>query len=189
MTPLFEKCISLMDEYKMPEHIRAHSFLVARIAHLIARDLADAGLELSVQHVTAAALLHDIGKTLSLESGGDHSEIGRQICVHHQLHQVADTVGEHVRLRSWDPQGTYSEKEIVYYADKRVNHDRIVSLDERLFYILTRYGKNRPAMCQAIRRNFERCRVIEKKLFTKLDFTPEALTERVRNERSPFCEY
>ena len=34
------------------------------------------------------------------------------------------------------------EREIVFYADKRVMHDRIVSLDERVADLVRRYGIN-----------------------------------------------
>jgi uncharacterized protein len=40
------------------------------------------------------------------------------------------------------PDGRLEEREIVFYADKRVMHDRIVSLDERIDDLVDRYGIN-----------------------------------------------
>ena len=71
------------------------------------------------------------------------------------LSEIADIVGEHVRLKNYELNGSYSEKEIVFYSDKRVNHDRIVSLEDRLAYILERYGKDNEERCRAIKTNFE----------------------------------
>ena len=182
MIPSIRTCFELMDRYQMLENIKAHSVVVARITHLIARCLFDAGQTISVEKATAGALLHDIGKTSSLKSGGDHAEIGRQICLKNHLDEIADMVGEHVRLRDYDLNGHYSEREILFYADKRVNHDRIVDLEERLAYILERYGRGRERLSHAIIGNFELCRKVEIKLFRKLDFSPGSLYHFAEDE-------
>jgi hypothetical protein len=72
-------------------------------------------------------------------------------------------------------QGIFLAKEIVYYADKRVRHDTVVSLDERLAYIMERYGNNDPERHQRIQENFHRCRILEQYLFAYLDFSTEGL--------------
>ncbi len=160
----------------MLENIRAHSLMVARIAHLIARKLNQNGMAISIPLVTSGALLHDIGKTLAIERGGDHTLIGATICTDHWMPEVAEIVAEHVRLKSYSPNGKILEKEIVYYSDKRVNHDKIVTVDERLKYILDRYGiKDGIDIRDAIRKNFKRCKQVEKKLFHHLDFGPDDL--------------
>ena len=164
-----------MDKHRMLGNIKAHSIVVTKVAHLITVGLRDAGLDISIEKVVAGALLHDIGKTPSLGTGRDHSEIGKRICLENHLYEIADIVGEHVRLKNYNLNGEYSEKEVVYYSDKRVNHDGIVALKDRLAYILARYGKNREGLCRAIRMNFELCKRVEKKLFKKLTFSPESL--------------
>ena len=182
MTRSLKTCLQLMDEYDMLENIRVHSFVVARVAHLIARGLRRAGVQVSIGLVTTGALMHDIGKTPSLENGLDHSEIGRQICIDNHLFEVADIVGEHVRLKDYHLDGEYCEKEIVYYADKRVNHDRIVSLEERQAYILERYAGGQERLRSRIRDNFQLCARVEKKLFKKLGFSPESVPRLASNE-------
>jgi putative nucleotidyltransferase with HDIG domain len=166
-----------MDDYRMLEHIKAHSVVVTRVARLLVRSLNEAGLALAEDKTVAAALLHDIGKTASLESGQDHSELGKRICLRHGFHEIAEMVGEHVRLNHYDLMAPPMEKEIVYYADKRVNHDVIVSLEERLEYILERYGGNQDWIRRRIHQNFEQCRRIEEKLFSGLNFGPETVAE------------
>ena len=76
-------------------------------------------------------------------------------------------------------QGIFQAQEIVYYADKRVRHDAVVTLDERLEYILERYGKNDERIHEQIRNNFSRCGQLEKILFSFLDFPPEEVEKQV----------
>ena len=182
MIPSIETCFQLMERYQMLDNIKAHSVMVAKAARLIARGLKDAGLEISVLKATAGALMHDIGKTASLKSGKDHAELGRQICLDNHLDEIADIVGDHVRMKSYNLNGSYSEKEVVFYADKRVNHDKIVFLEERLTYILDRYGRNQEDLCRQIRKNFKLCGQVEKKLFSKLNFSSNALSKLVEDE-------
>lgn len=187
MIPSIQVCFRLMEDYKMLEHIKAHSVVVAAVARAIAADLKGAGMPLSIRKATAGALMHDIGKTASLESGEDHAELGRRICVANELYEISDIVAEHVVLKNYSPEGALTEKEVVYYADKRVNHDRIVDLKERLAYILTRYGGSREPLCLRIRKNFEVCRQVEKKLFERLGFTPDALPRVVERTTAPIA--
>jgi hypothetical protein len=63
-----------------------------------------------------------------------------------------------------------------------VNHDKIVSLEERLKYLITRYAKGQKLLIDAIKMNFEICRKVEKKLFSELDFPPESLPRLARSE-------
>ena len=182
MIPSIEMCFHLMDKYQMLENIKAHSIVVTKVAHLIARGLRDAGLDISLKKTTAGALLHDIGKTDSLYSGENHSEIGQQICLQNHFYEIADIVREHVILKDYNLSDNYSEKEIVYYSDKRVNHDKIVTLEERLNYILGRYGRNQERLHQLITKNFELCKKVEEKLFSKLDFSHESLAHLVKHE-------
>jgi putative nucleotidyltransferase with HDIG domain len=171
-----------MEKYNMLSNIKLHSIVVAKVSHLIASGLRHAGIEISIEKVVAGALLHDIGKTISLDTSNDHAKIGSEICRENNFHEVADIVAEHVVLKDYSVDGDYSEKEIVYYGDKRVNHDRIVSLDERENYILERYGRNIEELRNRIKANFLLCREVENKLFKKLDFDAETLPRLALNE-------
>ena len=140
--PGVNECLDLMEQYHMLPNIKDHSIIVARVAEIITNGLIAAGHKLSMDRVIAGALLHDIGKTACLDNNDDHAAKGVKICLAHNLDPIADIVGEHVILRNYSPGNNFTEKEIVYYADKRVNHDQVVSLEERLTYILDRYGMN-----------------------------------------------
>jgi putative nucleotidyltransferase with HDIG domain len=176
MIPSVEECFRLMKRHEMLDNIKAHSIVVEKIAIIIARGLRDAGVDLSLEKVTAGALMHDIGKTICFQTGGDHAAVGEEICLQHGLEEIADIVGEHVRLKSYAADQAISEKEIVYYADKRVNHDEVVGLEERLEYLFIRYGNNEEYRLQLIKDNIDLCKEVEIKLFTELKFGPEELS-------------
>jgi uncharacterized protein len=159
----------------MLHNIRAHSIMVQKIATLLAMWLREAGENLHIEVVTAGALMHDIGKSLCLHSKEDHAAKGVEICLENHLEEIAGIVGEHIRLKNFGKTEPISEREVVYYADKRVNHDSIVSLNERLDYLLAQYGRNEEWICEKIRDNFRQCREVERKLFRRLPFVPEAL--------------
>ncbi|MEW6518495.1 MAG: HD domain-containing protein [Thermodesulfobacteriota bacterium] len=178
--PTVESCLQLMDDYRMLDNIRAHSRVVARVAELITRGLAqkNGAAELNIDLVISASLLHDIAKTQCLENRCDHARVGGEICREHGFVEIAAIVEEHVLIKS-NGSGLITEKEIVYYADKRVNHDQVVSLADRLAYILERYGRNNAVRHGLIQQNFAKCLTVEKLIFAGLDFHPEQLAARL----------
>ncbi|MDA8165455.1 MAG: HD domain-containing protein [Desulfobacteraceae bacterium] len=188
MVPTVAQCFELMDEYRMLPNIRMHSLVVARVTECLVRSLQQLGHEISLEIAVAGALLHDIAKTQCLESAANHAREGWKICTRHRLDEIADIVGEHIRLAGGMAPEGYTEKEIVFYADKRVNHERIVSLDERLAYILDRYGRDNQARRRAILDNFEQCRQVEAKVFDPLDFGPDELGSHTHGLVSVFPE-
>lgn len=169
-----------MDLYGMLDHIRDHSMMVEKIAHIIALGLRESGLPLSIRLVGAGALMHDIGKTPCLNTAKDHAAKGKEICLQNHLDEIAEIVSEHVTLRQYHPNADITEKEVVYYADKRVKHDQVVSLEERRTYIIERYAKGNEELLLLIERNFDICREIEKRIFSRLDFEPGQLAEMVK---------
>ncbi len=168
-----------MDKYGMLGNIRAHSIMVEKVATIIAQGVKRAGYNISMEKVTAGALMHDIGKTICLNSNSDHAEVGRKICIQNNFGEIAEIVGEHIRLKKFESDNSLSEKEIIYYADKRVNHDKIVSIEERLEYLLERYAKGRGDLKRLIMLNFDQCRKVEEKIFSRLDFEAEDLNEMI----------
>ena len=177
MIPRPTDCIALMSQYEMLDNIRDHSLLVARIAEFISLGLKKKGFNLNIDLVVSGALLHDIGKTACLHNGQNHALLGADICQQHGFHELTVLVAQHVILPDDLPPGPDDARQIVYYADKRVNHDQIASLDERLVYILDRYGQNDANRCRAIQDNFNRSFAIEKMIFSHLAHAPEDLAE------------
>lgn len=176
----------------MLDNIRAHSTMVARVAHVLLQGLADSSNPphpLSKKLVLAGALLHDIAKTPCLKNHCDHAKHGRDICLELGYPEVAEVVREHVILMDFSliryDKGNFLAKEIVYYADKRVRHDEIVSLEERLEYILENYGNNDPKRHSLIKKNFDQCLLLENFLFSALKITTSDIKKAVLT--SPIC--
>jgi putative nucleotidyltransferase with HDIG domain len=182
--PSISDCLALMDRYNMLPNIKDHSIVVARVAELITDGLINAGLQLSMDKVIGGSLLHDIGKTACLDNNDDHAAKGVEICQAHDFDTVTDIIAEHVILKNYSTAHTFTEKEIVYYADKRVNHDQVVSLEKRLAYILERYGLNNVVRCEAIRKNYALCRDLETRMFSLLDFEPDEITDLLATRKS-----
>lgn len=179
MIPDLVGCQQLMDEYRMLANIKDHSIVVARIAEFLVGSLAETGREIPLDLAISGALLHDIAKTMCLNNNGNHAAMGMEICLRHGFDDIAAIVDEHVILKSAFPDQDLSATEVVYYADKRVNHDRIVSLADRLDYILGRYGLGDPGRCHAIKKNFHRCLLIEEEIFANLSIEPSELAVEV----------
>lgn len=182
-----------MDEYAMLDNIRDHSLMVARVAWVLLQRLADSPKANSTvpseNLVLAGALLHDIAKTPCLKSSCDHARHGRDICLELGYPEVAEVVREHVILTEFSitryDNGHFLAKELVYYADKRVRHDEIVSLEERLEYILENYGNNDPTRYSLIRKNFAKCLQLESCLFSATEIEAYDIQEAVDCNNHP----
>lgn len=180
--PGLAECIRLTYKYGMLDNIRWHSLVVARLAvnlHAGLLAMQPGRVQGDMGLVMAGALLHDIAKTPCLAGNCHHAELGAEICLAEGFPEVAYIVGQHVRLDPFDEagyeDGYFGPRELVHYADKRVRHHSIVSLDERLDYVLQRYGEHDAARCRSLEKHFGQCRLLERLLFRWLPFPPEAL--------------
>jgi uncharacterized protein len=182
LIPSIDRCLSLMDEFAMLDNIRVHSIMVAQVADTLLsgmtpETLGDAPPPRDL--VISGALLHDIAKTQCIKDHCDHSKVGNAICIELGYPEIGEIVQEHVILTNFPVErykkGIFLAKEIVHYADKRVLHDEVVSLDMRLSYIIERYGDNDPSRHALIRRNFSRCQELEQFLFAHIRYTPDEL--------------
>jgi hypothetical protein len=88
--------------------------------------------------------------------------------------KVGDVVAQHIWLHPEGDPSTVSEVEIVNYADKRVMHDRVVSLEERFRDLKERYGRNQSAF-DYLERLEKEINGIENKIFLILQIDPNTL--------------
>jgi putative nucleotidyltransferase with HDIG domain len=149
--PTIEECCGLMKRFEMLPNIVAHSEQVTRVARAILDHLKE-GSGINRDAVIAACLLHDITKTRSFQTKEPHDVSGGQLLAELGFPSLGKMVEEHVILKDFQPGGKLQEKEIVNYADKRVMHDRIVTLEERVTDLLDRYGTT-DEMIELINRN------------------------------------
>lgn len=168
----------------MLPNIREHSFRVMEVASFLGEALVEAGFDLFLPLVTAGALLHDLGKTQCLGTLTNHAELGAGILEELGYPYVAQVVREHVHLHH-DISDTrpLREAELVNYADKRVLHETVVTLEERFADLKVRYGRTPEALAR-IQVTEVRARALEEKLFAPLQLSPLDLL-RVNGEKFP----
>lgn len=165
-----KRCLELWDKYKMLPNIRSHSLLVANIATALAERAVELGFATDVAATRAAGLLHDIAKTWSLEHGGSHAILGASWTVQETRHYgIAQGVILHVHWPWQLPEGSgiCCLPIFIIYADKRVRHDKCVTLEQRFDDLIVRYGKTEEIRAN-IRKSLQQAEQIEAALSREL---------------------
>ncbi|MEA3240833.1 MAG: HD domain-containing protein [Pseudomonadota bacterium] len=179
MIPDLETSFSLLRERSVPVHIVGHSVAVAKISLILGEALNDIGRQQNMALLVAAGVLHDIAKFATLKTGEDHAQVGADWLDEKGLKPVAWVVRHHVRLQL-DLLQPVDEKELVFYADKRVQHEKIVTLLQRFIDLQDRYGKN-----EVVLGLLEEMKTttfgLESKIFTGLSWLPEEMESQVES--------
>jgi len=140
------ECLRLLDEWRVPAHIRRHSVAVAAVAARMGTALNEAGAWLNLGLLEAAALLHDVCRQEPA-----HAAAGAALLRASGLPRVAGIVAGHM-----DPPRALGavpdERALLYLADKLVREDRVVPLADRLAGTLERVGADEQAKAVARRR-------------------------------------
>ena len=126
--PSREKCLDILTKNKTPSIIIEHTKEVCKVAEDIAEKLLKKGMKLNKELVTAASLLHDIERAKD-----NHIIEGANLLKSLGYPEVSEVIRKHslYKLKDSDRQPRTIEEKIVFYADKRVNGNKIVSLKER----------------------------------------------------------
>lgn len=186
--PSKKECYRIICDSHMMEHIVAHSFQVCRVALVITDHMRMQYSALNRLLVETSAILHDITKTRSFRTKENHDRTGAQFLTDLGYPEVGDIVRQHVVLDTYISSSPPTEVEIVNYSDKRVLHDKVVSLEERKTYIIERYG-TQPANRKRIRDLWQKTEKLEKKLFDHLPFAPEELEIYLNATENLFSEF
>ena len=144
---------------------------VCRVATFLAEHLNPQQNGLNHDLIRAAALLHDITKTRSFKTEENHALTGGQLLAEQGYPEIGELVRQHVRLDEYSNPIVLGEAEIINYADKRVLHDQVVSLERRLDYILEKYGKL-PELKERIHWLWAKTLVLENEIFSRLTILP-----------------
>lgn len=144
--PTVGECFRIWQKYQMMPHIKAHCLMVARVAMTLAKRFAKAGYPIREDLVLASALLHDIAKSYTIYFGGDHAILGcAWVMQEIQNPLIAQAVLAHV-IWFFDEGEQAIEKNpctlanLISYSDKRVQHDKLVTLSGRFEDLIKRYG-------------------------------------------------
>ncbi len=168
-------CKQLMIRHAMLPNIKEHSYRVCQIAIFLGKSLNLNGAELNLGLIKAASLLHDITKTRSLQTKEMHAETGQALITELGYPEVGEIIGRHVELKEMDPLNNMSEVHIVNHADRRVLHEKVVSLEERFAYLMERYG--RTDKIRSLLKKMEKTALnLEGIIFTQLNIPPDEIT-------------
>lgn len=176
--PTSGECRQMFKEWEVPENIREHCKVVSDICQFLAGKLIEKGEKIYLELVKASAILHDLDKIKTLKTR-DHT-IEAYNFLKDKFPEVADVVRAHRygNAKNLIENGTWEEK-LVYYADKLVTHDKIVTFDERVEDLKLRYGSVSKDSMEFIVNGIPYIKEIEKNIFDIIGFKPEELKERM----------
>ena len=160
-----EEIFSLWDKYEMLPNIRRHSLQVCRVALTLWEWLDEAGYHLNRRVVEVGALLHDVAKAYCLDKDIPHNEEGDRIVNEAGYPEMGTMVSRHVNLPYNHP---LDEAVLVFYADKRVVGDKIVSVAERYQYIFRVYGRDIPERMRKLQKDEQQSYAVEKQIFSHI---------------------
>ena len=153
--PTKQECIKILKGNNVPDNIIAHLKAVCAFSLKVCGILKKRGIKINKQLVAAGALLHDV-KRLS----HNHVIAGYEFVKSLGYPEVAELVKKH-GLENLEKDGfapkTWEEK-IVFYSDKRIKNDKVVTIDERFVYIMQKYKK------EDVKKELNFTKAIEKEL-------------------------
>src|SRR3989338_7413242 len=141
---------AIYEKFDTPRHIIAHMQKVAYVCEKIADMMLEKRIKIDKELVITAALLDDTMRIMP------HHEAAMAKFLSNQGEKKLATLVKKHGFFSIDDLKTWEEK-ILYYADKRVDHDQIVGLKKRFLE-----GKKRSS---ALSGNPEKVRLTEEKVF------------------------
>ncbi|MDP2624619.1 MAG: HD domain-containing protein [Candidatus Peregrinibacteria bacterium] len=196
-----EEAQQLLNKFHTPKHVQAHCKQVAKVGEFLALKMKEKGIKVDPEKVWIAGLIHDIMRVVdfkTLESdlgtkedqktwkklrkehhGKHHADVGAETLEREGEIELANIVRQHkyTAIDSQNPPSTWEAK-LLYYADKRVSHDKILPLMERL-----EEGRKRHYPNQAITTEEEARRktvqALEVEIFKHLDLRPEDLKQAI----------
>jgi uncharacterized protein len=174
LIPTPNQCLSIMKKNCMPPHIQKHSFIVANIALVVGGELNRRGIPLDLDLLVAGGMLHDIAKAHCLKTGQNHAMVGGEMVREMGYSILAEIVENHITIHPADLESPFSESLLVNYADKRVKHDQVVTLEERFWDLADRYGHNLQRKSR-LQENLDLYLQLENRLFDDLAIQPPDL--------------
>lgn len=171
--PAREECQAIWNHYHTPENVCRHCQEVCREAEDIARKLLKAGHRIDLKVIQSAALLHDVARTKK-----NHAQEGACVLVREGYPRVAEIIRKHhdlecpnQHLLSDQEFDRWLEEAVVYLADKRIQKENKVPLEQRFEQSRARCEKmpDREAALAAHERRYEYAKKIETMIEMQID--------------------
>ncbi len=206
--PSREESFKILEDLRTPKHVISHSLMVNKVAVFLAKRLRQKGEKINLKLVDRASLLHDClrvcdfnnfnqeyfeeeiteeDKVLWNKIKKKYSEKnhGQAACefFKEKYPEMAEVIRKHEYSIILTEGFNNWEEKLVNFADKRVKHDKIVSLKTRFEDGHKRYSDDNFMMKEKRKQgvdiekvdalNFE----LEKEIFSKLDIEPDYLKQ------------
>jgi len=170
--PTREECLELFVKYNVPKRVLEHCKQTNKVAVFLADKLKEKGIDINVELVDAASLLHDVGRTGEKDTVFNSKHPGEG---YRRLKDKYPEVAECVLTHGAETDTTNLswEQKIIQYADKRSKENTIVTLEERFNDADGRYDETFPK--EWIQRLFE----LEKQIFGITGLEPDKLGEYI----------
>ncbi|HBC94437.1 MAG TPA: hypothetical protein DCZ10_16440 [Pelotomaculum sp.] len=168
--PTLDECWQMLNEAGVDERIKEHCCAVAYTALGLAGNLNNAGAGLDEDLILAGALLHDIARREP-----NHALVGARMLEARGYPLVAEVVGVHMDIEVSDAH-PLTEAEVVYYVDKMVKGNVLVSINDRFGAALRKYKDDRRA-CAAVLKRLRQAERIERKIEEIMDYPYEDMLE------------
>jgi CTP:molybdopterin cytidylyltransferase MocA/uncharacterized Fe-S cluster-containing radical SAM superfamily protein len=136
------ECETILSDMQPNAGVITHVHRVAAVAEKLAESLIGAGVPLNADLIVAGSLLHDIAKGQS-----DHAMAGALKVERLGFHDVARIVACHSDLTFSDC--ALDERAVVFLADKMVQGDTIVSVEERFHRTFQRLANSPDGLAAA----------------------------------------
>ncbi len=161
MIPDADECGVILEQiYRVAPEVAAHGRAVSRSAVSLARALVAAGEPLDAEALRAAALLHDLAKGRPA-----HARTGAEWLRAMGFTRVAEIVAAHTDPPAPGPR--LCEEELLFLADKYLEGEQQVSLDERFAKARARFGGD-PEALHNIEARFAAARAIAQRIRERL---------------------
>lgn len=140
--PSREECFRLLKEFHTPENIMKHSVAVNKLCMRLGKRMKAGGEKINLELLDRASLLHDLDKFMTLGPKHIllHGKEAYRVLRERGYSEIAEIVRKHRiftilrgELKTW-------EEKLVYYADKRVVHDKRVTVKEKIEYMIKTYN-------------------------------------------------
>lgn len=167
--PTIAECEAILSLRHAPSSLIFHSKAVAATSVCLAMELNQTGLNLDLDVVQTGALLHDLAK------GQPHHDIaGGSYLLQLGFPQVAEVVAVHHDLDF--SESKLSESAVVFLADKLIQGENLVSLEERFRPALERFKEDLAAW-KAANQRFLTARLIAKAVEDRIGYSIEKLLQ------------
>ena len=178
--PTKQQCFEIFKEHKVPQNIIEHCLMVNKIAVFLAEKLKQKGIDINIDLLDRASLLHDLDKIPTKNQIIEHGELSKKIMTEKGYPELGKLIKVHTCENIKEGLVNTWEEKLLNYADIRVLNDKIVSAHKRFEDGRKRY----PHFAKPEHRITEKLAFeIEKEIFSHLDFKPEELEEEMKNRK------